>query len=64
MAGPLSKLCDMAEASGLAQRWFFLRDAQPDPHLRLRWKGDPATLTRCLLPEVPGVWLPAAFRAP
>jgi thiopeptide-type bacteriocin biosynthesis protein len=42
----------MAEASGLAQHWFFLRYADPDPHLRVRWKGDPETLTRHLLPEI------------
>ena len=41
-----------AETSGLALQWFFLRYADPDPHLRLRWKGDPDTLTCHLLPEI------------
>ncbi|MFD8595953.1 lantibiotic dehydratase [Kitasatospora sp. NPDC059646] len=52
LAGPLQQLCAMAEASGLAEHWFFIRYADPDPHLRLRWKGDPDALTRHLLPEV------------
>ncbi|MFD4657789.1 lantibiotic dehydratase [Kitasatospora sp. NPDC058444] len=52
LAGPLRHLCEMAEVSGLAQQWFFIRYADPDPHLRLRWKGDHEALTRHLLPEV------------
>jgi thiopeptide-type bacteriocin biosynthesis protein len=52
LTGPLLELCQMAEISGLAQQWFFLRYADPDTHLRLRWKGEPETLTRHLLPEI------------
>ncbi|MEV6979405.1 lantibiotic dehydratase, partial [Kitasatospora sp. NPDC093806] len=52
LAGPLRRLCEMAEVSGLARQWFFIRYADPDPHLRLRWKGDHDALTRHLLPEV------------
>ncbi|MET8543055.1 lantibiotic dehydratase, partial [Kitasatospora sp. NPDC004799] len=52
LAGPLRRLCEMAEVSGLARQWFFIRYADPDPHLRLRWKGDHEALTRHLLPEV------------
>ncbi|PBC76053.1 thiopeptide-type bacteriocin biosynthesis protein [Streptomyces sp. TLI_235] len=52
LAGPLRELCEMAEASGLAERWFFIRYADPHPHLRVRWKGAPDALTRHLLPEV------------
>ncbi|MEU9044901.1 MULTISPECIES: lantibiotic dehydratase [unclassified Kitasatospora] len=52
LAGPLRHLCEMAEVSGLAQQWFFIRYADPDPHLRLRWKGDQEALTRHLLPEI------------
>ncbi|MFE6867707.1 lantibiotic dehydratase [Kitasatospora sp. NPDC057692] len=52
LAGPLGRLCEMAEVSGLARQWFFIRYTDPDPHLRLRWKGDHDALTRHLLPEI------------
>ncbi|MFF2144336.1 lantibiotic dehydratase [Kitasatospora sp. NPDC058190] len=52
LTGPLTQLCEMAEVSGLAEQWFFIRYADPDPHLRVRWKGNPDVLTRYLLPEV------------
>jgi thiopeptide-type bacteriocin biosynthesis protein len=34
----------------LAQSWFFIRYTDPDPHIRLRFKGDPAKLQNELLP--------------
>lgn len=52
LTGPLRQLCEMIETSGLARQWFFLRYADPDPHLRMRWKGDPEILIRHLLPEI------------
>ena len=33
-------------------RWFFLRYADPDPHLRLRLHGDPEVLNAALLPQL------------
>ena len=33
-------------------RWFFIRYADPDPHLRLRLHGDPATLNGIILPRL------------
>ncbi|WP_159047950.1 lantibiotic dehydratase [Streptomyces sp. WM6378] len=33
-------------------RWFFLRYADPDPHLRLRLHGDPALLNGVVLPQL------------
>jgi len=33
-------------------RWFFLRYADPEPHLRLRFHGEPTTLAGALLPVV------------
>jgi thiopeptide-type bacteriocin biosynthesis protein len=39
-------------AAGLASEWFFLRYADPDPHIRLRLRGEPATLTTRLLPRL------------
>ncbi|KAB7852327.1 lantibiotic dehydratase [Streptomyces mobaraensis] len=35
-----------------ADRWFFLRYRDPDPHLRLRFHGDPGTLHGRLLPAL------------
>jgi thiopeptide-type bacteriocin biosynthesis protein len=34
-----------AVASGLADSWFFIRYADPDPHIRLRFRGLPDRLT-------------------
>ena len=39
---------------GLARRWFFLRYGDPDWHLRVRFRGDPASLTGQLLPMLHG----------
>ncbi|WKK24090.1 lantibiotic dehydratase [Streptomyces olivoreticuli] len=36
-------------------RWFFLRYADPDPHLRLRFHARPGVLTRQVLPVI-GAW--------
>ncbi|MFF2148072.1 lantibiotic dehydratase [Kitasatospora sp. NPDC058190] len=36
-------------------RWFFIRYLDPDPHLRLRFHGDPAALCADLLPTL-GAW--------
>ena len=43
---------NFARAAGLAEAWFFVRYADPYPHLRLRFRGDPAVLTERLMPEV------------
>lgn len=37
---------------GRADRWFFIRYADPHPHLRLRLHGDPEVLTRQVLPAL------------
>ncbi|HEU4951014.1 MAG TPA: lantibiotic dehydratase [Holophagaceae bacterium] len=37
-------------ASGAADGWFFIRYGDPDPHLRLRFHGDPARLHGAALP--------------
>lgn len=39
-------------ASGLANEWFFLRYADPEPHLRLRFHGSPERLTNQLFGHV------------
>jgi class I lanthipeptide synthase len=55
LTGPLADLCGMTEASGLASSWFFLRYADPEPHVRIRWHGDPELLLRQLLPHLSDV---------
>ena len=52
LTGPIRELGDLATRGGLAQEWFFVRYADPDPHLRIRFRGDPGTLLRDLLPRV------------
>ncbi len=45
LTGPVAELCEEALATGEAASWFFIRYADPDPHLRLRFRGDPDRLT-------------------
>jgi thiopeptide-type bacteriocin biosynthesis protein len=52
LAGPVPELCEQALASGTAADWFFIRYADPDPHLRLRFRGDPEQLIGKLAPEL------------
>src|SRR4029079_14096276 len=44
--------CQFATGGGLADRWFFLRYSDPDPHLRLRFGGVPARLVTELFPKL------------
>jgi lantibiotic biosynthesis protein len=41
-----------ATASGSVARWFFIRYADPQDHLRIRFNGAPSRLTHELLPQV------------
>jgi thiopeptide-type bacteriocin biosynthesis protein len=41
-----------AVASGVADSWFFVRYADPRPHLRVRLHGDPRQLRENVLPEL------------
>ena len=45
-------MCEQALAADTADDWFFIRYADPDPHLRLRFHGQPDRLAGKLLPEV------------
>jgi lantibiotic biosynthesis protein len=52
LTGPVAELCrEMAEAE-LCEQWFFLRYADPAPHLRLRFHDAPQKLTDIVLPRV------------
>jgi thiopeptide-type bacteriocin biosynthesis protein len=52
LTGPMPELCQQALATGAADDWFFIRYADPDPHIRLRFHGQPERLTGELLPLV------------
>jgi lantibiotic biosynthesis protein len=52
LTGPLPDLCQQALASGAAKDWFFIRYADPDPHLRLRFRGRPDRLIGELAPQL------------
>lgn len=52
LSGPIATFAaDVADAE-LIDRWFFVRYADPRPHLRLRWHGDPARLSGALAPRL------------
>ncbi|CAL9278078.1 Nisin biosynthesis protein NisB [Streptomyces sp. SudanB5_2050] len=42
----------LAEVEGEIDRWFFLRYQDPEPHLRLRFHGDPGALHSRVLPAL------------
>jgi thiopeptide-type bacteriocin biosynthesis protein len=46
----LRRLAREAEGAGLASAWFFVRYADPDAHLRVRFRGEPSTLMQRLFP--------------
>jgi thiopeptide-type bacteriocin biosynthesis protein len=52
IAGTLRSFCEQVVSEGMASRWFFLRYADPDSHLRIRFNGDPDILTGRLMPAV------------
>ena len=52
IAGPIRRFAAQAVASGMAASWFFLRYADPERHLRLRFRGEPQRLLQELLPAV------------
>lgn len=51
LGGPVQEFANQAIQSGLIDRWFFVRYADPEPHLRLRFHGDPRMLLLSLLPR-------------
>ncbi|MEV0390024.1 lantibiotic dehydratase [Nonomuraea sp. NPDC050643] len=52
IADALRPLGQFVTGAGLADGWFFLRYSDPDPHLRIRFHGDPATLLGPLMRHV------------
>jgi thiopeptide-type bacteriocin biosynthesis protein len=52
IAGSLRSFAEFAVNAGLSGRWHFLRYRDPDPHLRVRFHGEPATLLGRLLRQL------------
>jgi thiopeptide-type bacteriocin biosynthesis protein len=52
ITGPLRDFVRLASRSGWAEEWFFVRYRDPETHVRLRFRGDPARLTSELLPAL------------
>jgi thiopeptide-type bacteriocin biosynthesis protein len=52
IAGPVRLFTEEVQASGLVEKWFFLRYSDPEPHLRLRFRGNPEQLMVQLLPKL------------
>jgi thiopeptide-type bacteriocin biosynthesis protein len=52
LSGEVATLVRDLVGSGVADRWFFLRYADPELHLRVRFHGDPARLHADALPAV------------
>jgi thiopeptide-type bacteriocin biosynthesis protein len=52
LTGPVARLCGQVTASGAADSWFFIRYADPEPHLRLRFRGEPKRLLKEVVPAV------------
>jgi lantibiotic biosynthesis protein len=52
IAGPLRSFGQFALGAGLSDGWFFVRYEDPRPHLRVRFHGEPTTLTGALMREL------------
>jgi lantibiotic biosynthesis protein len=51
LTGPVQEFVRSVRQSDDIDHWFFIRYADPDPHIRLRFHGRPEALTKSLLPE-------------
>ncbi|MEW6472629.1 MAG: lantibiotic dehydratase [Actinomycetota bacterium] len=52
LLGTVAPLAAEARASGAADRWFFVRYADPEPHLRVRFGGPPDRLRTEIQPRL------------
>lgn len=52
IAGPIYDFAEEVRAADLADAWFFIRYSDPEPHIRLRFRGVPERLAYQLLPRV------------
>jgi thiopeptide-type bacteriocin biosynthesis protein len=52
IVGPMLDFCEGVRLAGLIDTWFFVRYADPNPHVRLRFRGVPERLLEDLLPHL------------
>ena len=52
LVGAIRDFCHEVCSAGVSNGWFYLRYSDPDPHIRIRFRGDPQRLVTKLLPEV------------
>ncbi|MGB8698555.1 MAG: lantibiotic dehydratase, partial [Thermosynechococcaceae cyanobacterium] len=52
ISGPIRLFCEEIVLSGLAEDWFFIRYSDPDPHIRLRFRGESKVLIEKLMPDL------------
>jgi lantibiotic biosynthesis protein len=52
VAGSLRNFADYMLSEGFADDWFFIRYSDPDPHIRLRFRGTAGQLSEQLLPRL------------
>ena len=50
LAGPLAAFMAQLQQTAAIEQWFFIRYADPDPHVRLRMQGVPGDLLSGILP--------------
>jgi thiopeptide-type bacteriocin biosynthesis protein len=51
ISGPLRELCANLVRAGSINQWFFVRYADPETHLRVRFNGEPRKLVEAVLPD-------------
>jgi thiopeptide-type bacteriocin biosynthesis protein len=59
LTGPITDLHRRLRDAGLVDRWFFIRYADPDRHLRVRFHGRPRELLREVMPALHEAMEPA-----
>jgi thiopeptide-type bacteriocin biosynthesis protein len=52
LVGAVRDFCDKARRSSTSNGWFYVRYSDPDPHIRIRFRGDPQTLIAKLFPDL------------
>jgi thiopeptide-type bacteriocin biosynthesis protein len=62
LRGPIAEVVRAALGAGAADRWFFIRYADPDFHLRVRFHGDPEALAGSVLPALHAALAPLIDR--
>jgi lantibiotic biosynthesis protein len=48
----VASLCDPLATADLIEDWFFVRYSDPEPHLRLRFRGEPEVLLITVMPRL------------